>query len=100
MTTHTADQRCQQPHFEAFVEEEKKNTIFMLGDVDCPSCLRRMAEQHESLAMVYRTRLATLAPHRCRVYDTACMNPSYCNARDSCCAGDPACRAEVAWRDP
>src|SRR5207248_2860016 len=32
---------------------------------------------------------------RCRVYDAACINPSYRAARAACCAGDPACRAEV-----
>ena len=35
----------------------------------------------------------------CRIYDTACLNPSYCNARDACCAGDPDCKPMTALAD-
>jgi HEPN domain-containing protein len=32
---------------------------------------------------------------KCRIYDTNCINPRYCDERDACCAGDPDCRPEV-----
>lgn len=32
---------------------------------------------------------------KCRIYDTACINPRYCDERDACCAGDMNCRPEV-----
>jgi len=31
----------------------------------------------------------------CRIYDTTCINPSYCTVRDACCAGDPDCVPEA-----
>lgn len=30
---------------------------------------------------------------QCRIYDTACIDPSFCDRRDACCAGDPNCVA-------
>jgi len=92
------DQLCLHSHYVTIVEAHKDVEIYQHGDVACPSCLRRMAEKHAALAEVFRARLATLAGSlpRCRTYDAACINPSYCEARDACCAGDPACRAEVA----
>ena len=27
----------------------------------------------------------------CRIYDTYCINPLYCNDADACCAGDMRC---------
>ena len=32
---------------------------------------------------------------KCRIYDTGCINPRYCNEHDACCAGDMNCRPEV-----
>lgn len=32
---------------------------------------------------------------KCRIYDTNCINPRYCDEHDACCAGDPDCRPEV-----
>ena len=97
-------QLCLRSHYTAIVEAHKDVEIYQLGDVDCPSCLRLMAEKHEALAEVFRGRLSKLTPTaadpkreawRCRVYDAACINPSYCDARDACCAGDMNCRPEV-----
>lgn len=86
------DQLCLQSHYAAVVEAHKDVEIYQQGDVDCQSCLRRMVEKHEALAEVFRARLAALSgPKRCRVYDTACINASYCDAHDACCAGDPDC---------
>ncbi len=62
--------------------------------VDCLNCLRRMISDSDERARMLRELLAELEPtadRRCRVYDTACINPSYCDARDACCAGDPNC---------
>ncbi len=84
-------QLCLQSHYAAIVEAHRDVEIYQLGDVDCPSCLLRMAEKHEALGEVFRARLAALTEPRCRIYDTACINPSYCGARDACCAGDPDC---------
>jgi hypothetical protein len=95
-------QLCARSHYVAIVEAHKDVEIYQLGDLDCQDCLRRMAEKHEALAVVFRDRLTKqlasehgAAVKRCRVYDAACINPSYCDAHDACCAGDPACRAEV-----
>jgi hypothetical protein len=156
-------QLCLQTHYAAIVEAHKDVEIYQLGDVDCPSCLRLMAEKHEAVAEIFRARLASLessvedsnyrtasrgrfklvvfgdgAVHllhkrenntfpeqiltsdhelddlrslliedlagawdreqrarRCRVYDTSCINPSYCAAHDACCAGDPDCIPEA-----
>ena len=92
----TGGQLCLQAHYAAIVEAHKDVEIYQLGDVDCPSCLRLMAEKHEAIAEMFRARLAALTgPARCRVYDTACINPSYCAARDACCAGDPDCQPDA-----
>jgi len=34
---------------------------------------------------------------KCRIYDTDCINPRFCNERDACCAGDPECRPECSY---
>ena len=102
MTKHAyrvAGKLCRQSHYAAIVDAQKDVEIYQLGDVDCPSCLARMADKHAALAEVFRARLAALTEvktevKRCRVYDTACINSSYCDARDACCAGDPDCRGE------
>ena len=88
---------CALSHYAAIVDAQKDVEVYQLGDVDCPICLRRMVEKHEALADVFRARLALLTtePKRCRVYDTDCINPSYCNARDACCAGDPDCQPTI-----
>lgn len=161
MTKHaTGDQKqlCLQAHYAAIVEAHRDVEIYQHGDVDCSSCLRRMADKHAALADVFRARLDALTPseegsnyrsatrgrfklavfgdgavhllhkresnmfpqqiltsdhelddlrslliedlagewdrehsRRCRVYDTECINPSYCDAHDACCAGDPDC---------
>lgn len=91
---------CAQSHYAAIVEAYKDVEVYQLGDVDCPSCLRLMAEKHEALAEVFRARLAALeAPvRRCHIYiSTPCINPTFCDAASArygmptCCAGDPAC---------
>lgn len=88
------DRLCAQSHYAAIVEAQKDVEIYQLGDLDCPECLRHMAEKHAALAEVFRARLVVpTEAKRCRVYDTACINPIYCAAHDACCAGDPACRA-------
>lgn len=105
MTKHVGvhGQLCTQSHYAAIVEAHKDIEVYQLGDLDCPDCLRRMAEKHEVLASMFRTkliksRIATervAAEHklqsvkRCRVYDEVCLNPNYCDEHDACCAGDP-----------
>ncbi len=72
---------------------EATRSIF--GDVDCPDCLRRAITEGEERNRVLRDLLAKVevsAPQRCRIYDTACINPSYCDAHDACCAGDMNCK--------
>jgi len=64
----------------------------IFGDVDCPDCLRRAIAEAEERARVLRDLLVKVEPMRCRIYDTACINPSYCDAHDACCAGDPNCQ--------
>ena len=88
------DQLCQQSHYAAIVDAQKDVEIYHLGDVGCPDCLRRMAAKQPALAEVFRSRLVALLGSdvsRCRIYDTACVNPSYCSTRDACCAGDSDC---------
>ncbi len=58
--TGSGDQLCQTSHYAAIVEAHKDTEIYQLGDVDCPSCLRRMAEKHEALAEIFRARLAAI----------------------------------------
>lgn len=81
---------CKTSHYAAIVDAQKDVEIYQLGDVDCPSCLRRMADKHQEIAEVFRGRLRA-QPIRCRIYDTACVNPTYCADRDACCAGDMNC---------
>lgn len=92
---------CAQSHYAAIVDAKKDVEVYQLGDVDCADCLRRMAEKHEALAEMFRSRLNALIPKppRCRAYDAFCINPSYCDARAACCAGDPDCRKEVSWKE-
>lgn len=90
------DQLCLQSHYAAVVEAAKDVEVYQLGDVDCSNCLRLMAEKHEELAKVFRSRLAALSTRRCRIYDAPCINPKYCDERDACCAGDPNCKPEEA----
>ncbi|HSX22335.1 MAG TPA: hypothetical protein VLE97_06120 [Gaiellaceae bacterium] len=90
------DQLCEKAHYAAIVDAVKDVEIYHLGDVDCPSCLRRMADKHEAVAAVFRARLSDVMGglrERCRAYDAACLNPSYCDSRGACCAGDPRCLA-------
>ena len=83
--------RCETSHYAAVVEAHKDVEIYQLGDVDCPSCLRRMADKHQAIAAVFRARLAART-QPCLIYTkAACINPSYCTARHACCAGDPDC---------
>jgi hypothetical protein len=81
---------CKTSHYAAIVDAQKDVEIYQLGDVDCPSCLRRMADKHQEIAEVFRGRLRA-QPVRCRIYDTACINPTYCDEKDACCAGDMNC---------
>lgn len=72
-----------------------------LSDVDCPNCLERMMEKHAALAAVFRKRLTALAGgKKCRVYNTACLNPRYCDNKGACCAGDPNCCATGKTSSP
>jgi len=80
------------------VESISDSTRTIFDGVNCPDCLRRSIADVDARAQVLRDLLAkveALAIKRCNVYDTACVNPSYCAARDACCAGDPDCRAEI-----
>lgn len=56
------DRTCDQPHYAVIVEADKDVEIYQRGDVDCPSCLRRMVEKHEAIAEIFRTRLAAVVP--------------------------------------
>jgi len=35
---------------------------------------------------------------KCRVYDTTCINPNFCQLRAACCAGDMACKPRNAMQ--
>jgi hypothetical protein len=92
---------CTEAHYVAIVEVHKDIEIYQRCATDCPDCLARMANKFAALTEVFRARLNALAPtsaviKKCRVYDTACSNPNYCDGRDACCAGDPDCRALAA----
>lgn len=50
--------RCTESHYAVIVKASKEPEIYQLGDVDCPVCLRWMADQHEQLAKVFRARLS------------------------------------------
>lgn len=104
--SNTSGPFCAHSHYAAIVEARKDVEIYQLGDIDCAECLRRMADKHAALADVFRARLVKLKAaervalniantrRRCRIYDTDCINPHYCDARGGCCAGDPKCRPE------
>jgi hypothetical protein len=53
-------QLCARGHYAVIVEAMKTVEIYQLGEVDCPSCLRLMADKHEQLAKIFRDRLAAL----------------------------------------
>jgi len=36
---------------------------------------------------------------RCRIYDTPCINPAYCDKYDACCAGDMNCKPPMTTED-
>jgi hypothetical protein len=36
---------------------------------------------------------------RCRIYDTNCINPVYCDFNEACCAGDMDCKPDPMDRD-
>ena len=50
-------QLCLQPHYAVIVEAQKDAEIYQRGDVECPSCLRRMADKHQEIADMFRARL-------------------------------------------
>lgn len=52
---------CRQSHYAAIVDAQKAVEVYRLGDVDCPDCLRRMADKHAALAALFRERLKDLA---------------------------------------
>jgi hypothetical protein len=54
------DRLCAQSHYAAVVEALKDVEIYQLGDLDCASCLRLMADKHAALAEVFRAKLASL----------------------------------------
>ena len=53
-------QLCLSSHYAVIVEAHKDSEIYQRGDVDCPSCLRRMADKHDALAEVFRSKLAAI----------------------------------------
>jgi hypothetical protein len=81
-----------------FVESVVDTTRSAYFAIDCPKCLRQALAASEARTHVLRDLLSKaeilLSTQRCRVYDTACLNPAYCDARDACCAGDPDCKPE------
>ena len=86
---------CETTFFlEALVDQTRSAYL----SIDCPKCLRQALAASEARSHVLRELLAKLEvsveSRRCRIYDTACLNPSYCDARDACCAGDPNCKPE------
>jgi len=54
-------QLCLQSHYAAIVDAQRDVEVYQLGDVDCPDCLRRMADKHAALAATFRERLSNLA---------------------------------------
>lgn len=55
-------QACAESHYVTIVEAHRAVEIYQRGDVDCPSCLRRMVEKHGALLDVLRERLRALPP--------------------------------------
>lgn len=51
---------CDQSHYAVIVEALKDVEIYKQGEIDCPSCLQRMADKHAQLARFFRDRLAAL----------------------------------------
>ena len=54
------EQLCLSSHYAAIVEAHKDAEIYQHGDVECPSCLRCMADKHQAIADVFRARLAAI----------------------------------------
>jgi hypothetical protein len=52
------DRLCAQSHYAALVSAKKDVELYQLGDVDCASCQRQMADKHAALAALFRARLA------------------------------------------
>jgi len=53
-------QLCLQSHYVAIVDAQKEAEIYQHGDVECPSCLHRMAAKHQAIADVFRARIAAI----------------------------------------
>ena len=81
-----------------FIEVAVDATRAAYFSIDCPKCLRQALAASEARSHVLRELLAKAdniqSSLRCRIYDTPCVNPAYCDARDACCAGDPDCKPE------
>ena len=61
MTTHafSVDGRlCETSHYVAIVDAKKDVELYQLGNGDCSSCQRRMADKHAAVAGLFRARLA------------------------------------------
>ena len=52
------DRLCATSHYAAIVDAKKDVELYQLGDVDCSSCQRRMADKHVALAALFQARLA------------------------------------------
>ena len=52
------DHLCATSHYAAIVDAKKDVELYQLGDVDCSSCQRRMADKHAALAALFQARLA------------------------------------------
>lgn len=86
---------CETPFFIESIDETTRSAY---RDIDCAACLRQALAAAEQRTHVIRELLAKAEVSdpervavRCRIYDVACINPIYCDARDACCAGDPDC---------
>ena len=51
-------QLCTTSHYAEIVDAKKDIELYQLGDVDCSSCQRRMADKHTALAALFQARLA------------------------------------------
>ena len=82
-----------------YVEALVDQTRAAYFSIDCPKCLRQALAASEARSHVLRELLSkaeiAVVSRRCRINDTVCLNPAYCDARDACCAGDPDCKPEV-----
>lgn len=54
------EQVCEKSHYAAVVEASKDIEIYQQGDVDCPICLRHMADKHQAIADLFRSKLAEI----------------------------------------